>query len=78
MTARISEPEGNLLVHIVNYTGGMSRPICAVIPISGMSLRINRDFARAVCLVNGKEIDVDEKGNVELPEIEEFECVLLE
>lgn len=76
-TVRTSQPSGALLIHLVNYTGGMSRPIDRVVPVSGMSLRINRPFATARALVADRELDAQQDGLVPLPEVGEFEVVVI-
>lgn len=77
-TVRKSLPSGAIMVHLINYSGGMTRPIEKIIPVCGMSLKINRTVSSARALVANKKLDLRKDGLVNLPEVKEFEVVVIE
>ena len=86
LIVRVSRPSNALLVHLVNYTGGMSRPIERVVPVRVL-LKINRGFSTAKALVTdsalytmaGDEaLHVQSGAVVVVPEVNEFEVVVIE
>jgi len=72
------------LVHLVNYTGGMTRPIQEITPLHDVriSLPASRTFRRAFTLYHPQTLALtkDAKGrqHVSLPKLEEYEVVVLE
>ena len=77
-SVRRSSPSGALVVHLVNYTGGMNRPIEEVVPVKGMSLRIPEGSSSVRALVADRELEVGANGLVGLPAVREFEVVVIE
>ena len=77
-TVRRSLPSGPIMVHLVNYSGAMTRPIENVIPISCMSLRINHSFSSVKTLVSGQQLETGKNGLIDIPAVREFEVVLIE
>ncbi|MCX7016731.1 MAG: beta-galactosidase trimerization domain-containing protein [Candidatus Sumerlaeota bacterium] len=78
ITVRESLSARAVLVHLVNYTGSMSRPIERVTPLHGLSLEVSSPIASAKALVSGKTLAVGEQGVISLPEIKEYEVIVLE
>ncbi len=78
VTYRKNPQSGKELIHLVNYTGSMNRPIGNVVPIVGGELIINKPFKSATALVAGKNLEISENGSILLPEIQEFEVIQLE
>jgi hypothetical protein len=78
-----SQP-GREIVHLLNYTGEMTRPMQRVLPLEGVRLTLapGRNASRARTLVRPSQIPVarDAGGRVTcvLPRIDEFETVILE
>jgi hypothetical protein len=75
-TVRRDNDSGAVLVHLVNYTGGMSRPINSVAPLNGARLKVPAEIKTARSLVENRELRV-ENGMVELPPVKEYEVVVL-
>jgi hypothetical protein len=78
-----SQSEGRrTLVHLVNFTGEMTRPIRSVVPAHNVTVTLPGDFRRAYTLVGGKTLDVqrasERESRVRVPEIKEYEVVVLE
>lgn len=65
------------LVHLVNYAGGMTRPVDRVIPLHGLSLRMRRPYGESRALVDGRVLTADRDGRLALPPIAEFEVIVL-
>ncbi|MCX7591599.1 MAG: beta-galactosidase trimerization domain-containing protein [Kiritimatiellae bacterium] len=78
LTVRRSEGTGHLVVHLVNYSGGMTRPIASVTPVHGMRLRPAHKVNSARSLVHEQDLQIDSEGIVHLLPVNEFEVVLLE
>jgi hypothetical protein len=76
-TVRRAGKPGTILVHLVNYTGGMTRPIERVVPLRGLSLKVNGPAESARALVSGRKLRVLRGGRIALPEIREFEAILI-
>lgn len=76
ITVRNDENSGETIVHLVNYTGGMSRPINSVVPLNGLRLKIPKSTTSARCLVENRELSVN-NGEIELPTLNEFEVITL-
>lgn len=78
VTVRKSQPSGEVLVHLVNYTGGMTRPIDRVVPVSGLRLQLAKAASSARALVSGEALAIGADGAIDMPTIHEFEVVVLE
>ena len=76
-TVRQSGAAGPMLVHLVNYTGGMTRPIDKVVPLRGLSLKVNARVESVRSLVTGRRLNPDRHGLIALPDIHEFEVITL-
>lgn len=78
ITLRRSEGTGHLVVHLVNYSGGMTRPIAEVTPLHGLVLRPARRVSSAKALVSDQTLEIAPDGLIPLPPLGEFEVILLE
>ena len=76
-TVREVRDSGNILIHLVNYSGPMSRPIEKVIPLSGIVLKISGRYSKAKSLTSGNTLQIAD-GKIGLEELNEFEVILLE
>lgn len=74
-TVRKERASGCVVAHLVNYSGGMTRPIEAVIPLQGLALRCGVHSLRARALVVGKDLEIGRDGIIALPTLKEFEVV---
>jgi len=72
------------LVHLVNYTGGMTRPIREITPLHDVriSLPVSPAFHRAFSLYHPQTLpivkDAHGRPQVSLPNLEEYEVIVLE
>jgi len=70
--------ENALVVHLVNYTGGMTRPINTITPINNLRLRINRAYSKVTAAFTDQELSMNKDGSVTLPELNAFEVIVIE
>jgi len=78
VTARRSlSGNGTMLIHLVNYTGAMTRPIEQVVPLRNVELRVRTGAAAVRSLTSGKSLPV-RSGRVVLPELREFEVLAVD
>lgn len=73
-TVRKSNPSGNVLVHLVNYSGGMSMPIKSVIPLHGLRLKVPEATVSARSLLNNCDLNI-ENNEISLPVLNEFDVI---
>ena len=79
-----SQQGKRLLLHLVNFTGDMTRPIRAVVPLSDVRITFDagRTVTRARTLMNPRQLAVrrDARGRAQLtvPRIDEYEVVVIE
>jgi hypothetical protein len=66
-----------LLVHLVNFTGEMTRPIRRVIPFDNLRLKVPARFRRARTLASGRDLTLRD-GAFTLPRVEEYEVIVVE
>jgi hypothetical protein len=65
------------LVHLVNFTGDMTRPIRSVVPLSNLKIRIHSPAAKAYTLVRQQELPI-RNGEAILHRLDEYEVVVFE
>jgi len=71
------------LVHLVNYTGGMARPLEEVIPLRGLTLQVRGigKVTSARSLATGRKLKCESAAGgklvVRLPELAEYDVILL-
>jgi hypothetical protein len=71
-----SQNEGRRwLVHLVNFTGEMTRPIRRVIPFDNLRLKVPARFHRASTLTTARQLTLRD-GAFTLPRVEEYEVVV--
>ncbi len=75
-TVRKDESSGKTIIHLMNYTGGMSRPINKVVPLTGLRLKVPAIINYARCLIENCELSIN-NGEIELPPLKEFEVITL-
>ena len=84
VVVRTQEQGKRMLVHLVNFTGEMTRPIRKVLPQSGVKLTLAKGFdpTRATTLWSGKPLtitkDAQGRAQVSVPTFHEYEVVVLE
>jgi hypothetical protein len=65
------------LIHLVNFTGEMTRPIRRVIPFENLRLRVPARFRRARSLVTPRDLALRD-GAFTLPPVAEYEVIVVE
>ena len=80
---REQQQNGRKLIHIVNYTGQMRRPIHGIIPCYGIKIRlaVNKKVKRVHALYIGLDLNFREFDNsIEfvIPSVREYECLVVE
>ncbi|HZQ53550.1 MAG TPA: alpha-amylase family protein [Bryobacteraceae bacterium] len=81
---RSQEQQGRFLIHLVNYTGGMTRPIQSVVPVENVRISVNvpGTFRRAFTLYHPQELALatDSRGSLQfsLPRLDEYEVIVLQ
>lgn len=76
---------GELLLHLVNHTGAMSRPIEQLLTIHDLRISLHAPVARggrlrARALVSGESLKTEHEGNVpviRLPRLDAYEAIIL-
>lgn len=77
ITVRRCRDTGKTLVHLVNFSGGMTRPIDQCTILHDLKLFTKEKTSRATALVAGRQLAIT--GNtVELCPVKNFEVILLE
>jgi hypothetical protein len=77
LVVRSQDNGRRLLIHLVNFTGEMTRPIRRVIPVENLRIRLPRAYASARTLVAGREVAV--RGDeLTVPKVSEYEVVVVE
>lgn len=76
ISIRRNRDSGEVIIHLVNYSGGMTRPVDSVILLNNVALRIDGNFTQVDALVSGRQLAAENKI-VRLPEIREFEVIVL-
>lgn len=64
-----------ILVHLVNYTGGMTRPIDTVTPVRGATLHLAQAAAKVRALVAGRTLRPRADGLLPLPDLHTYEVI---
>ena len=78
VTVRRSRPTDALLVHLVNYTGGMTRPIEEPVPLTDVSLKLKSPARRVRSLTTGATLSPAPNGLYPIPPVREFEVLVVE
>jgi hypothetical protein len=81
MEPRVSRGKDQLLIHLVNNTGDMQRPISEIIPVRDVRIRVRRGDVKGVrALRAGIDLDcVRKQDEVEfvLPELGVYELIVV-
>jgi hypothetical protein len=77
VTVRRCRDTGKTLVHLVNFSGGMTRPLDRIIPLHDLKLRVPGRPVKATALVAGQSLAICGK-EVALGPVQNFEVVVLE
>jgi len=77
LVVRSQDNGRRLLVHLVNFTGEMTRPIRRVLPLDNLRLKVPPGFQHARALVSGRELSLRD-GTLALPRVEEYEVIVVE
>ncbi len=78
ITIRRCAGRSGRLIHLVNYNGGMTRPISQVAEIHGLELRVRGGARRARSLTAGRALSIGRGGVIKLPPLREYEAVWVE
>ncbi len=74
-TIRKNIDTGEIIFHLINYTGGMSRPIDSLVPVAGLKIKTSMKFKGIKALRSG--ITLRQDGNhIELPVLKDFEVIV--
>ena len=76
-TIRKNLDSGETILHLLNYTGGMSRPIDKLVPINGLKIKSLRKITKARALRKGCDLEIID-GSIILPQLDDFEVIVLE
>ncbi len=77
LVVRSQDDGRRLLIHLVNFTGEMVRPIRRVIPAENLRIRLPRNYTKARTLVEGREVAVRGTELI-VPKVNEYEVVVVE
>ncbi|HOQ81696.1 MAG TPA: hypothetical protein PLL89_01390 [bacterium] len=80
LALEIRRTDKTLLIHLVNITSDMKRPMGTIVPLYNISISIRTDLKNARSLSSGKTIKLKKiKGRTTfvIPEVNEYEIVLL-
>jgi hypothetical protein len=74
-TIRKNLDTGEIVFHLINYTGGMSRPIDSLVPVAGLKIKTSGKFKNIKALRS--EITLRQAENhIELPLLKDFEVIV--
>lgn len=80
LAVELRKTDKTLIVHLVNVTSDMKRPMGTIIPLHNISISIRTKLKNAKCLSSNKKIKVKKsKGKISfvVPEVKEYEIILL-
>ncbi|MBI4907079.1 MAG: beta-galactosidase trimerization domain-containing protein [Acidobacteria bacterium] len=66
-----------LLVHLVNFTGEMTRPIRRIVPVPNVRITVQGQYSTAKSLWTGKALPM-RNGSVTLPLLHEYDVIVFE
>lgn len=72
----VRKQDGRLLVHLVNFTGEMTRPIRRIVPVSNVKVTA-AGYTKARSLWTGKALTV-RNGGITLPSLAEYDVLVFE
>lgn len=77
LVVRSQDNGRRLLIHLVNFTGEMTRPIRRVIPVENLRIRLPRAYAKAHTLVQAGQLPI-RGAELTIPKVNEYEVVVVE
>ncbi len=80
LAVELRKTDRTLLVHLVNVTADMKRPMGKIVPLRNVKVSIRTNLKSAKCLSSGEMMRTGKgKGRIDLvvPEINEYEIILL-
>lgn len=75
ITVRKVMGKEGLLIHLINYTNGVTRPISRIPPLTGLKLRLRHKPQSVFSLAKQMPLPMDEEGSIVLPPLNEFEVL---
>lgn len=78
ITTRRCAGKSGQLIHLVNYNGGMTRPIQQVAELRDLELRVRDGVRQARSLTTGRKLAISRNGTIKIPRLREFEVVWTE
>jgi hypothetical protein len=75
LTIRENVDTGEIIFHLINYTGGMSRPIDSIVPVTGLKIKTSRKFRNIKALCSETALRQD-KNHIEIPVLKDFEVIV--
>lgn len=73
----VRRQENRLLVHLVNFTGEMTRPIRNIVPLPNVRVTVEAKYSKARSLWTGQVLSV-RNGSVTLPSLHEYDAIVFE
>lgn len=77
LVVRSQDNGRRLLIHLVNFTGEMTRPIRRVIPVENLRIRLPRAYSKARTLVQAGQLPI-RGAALTIPKVNEYEVVVVE
>ncbi|MBI4024733.1 MAG: hypothetical protein HY360_07100 [Verrucomicrobia bacterium] len=80
LAIEVREQKGRTLVHLVNVTSDMKRPMGQIVPLYDVPIAMRSKATRAKCLRSGQPLRLKRKGNrvcFRVPKIRDYEIVVL-
>jgi len=83
VTIRQQPRKHRLIIHLVNFTGEMTRPIESVVALKNIKVTLHRftEYERAKALWLEKNLSLEKNGDsltFEVPLVQEYEAIVLE
>ncbi|MCZ2146618.1 MAG: beta-galactosidase trimerization domain-containing protein [Bryobacterales bacterium] len=73
----VRRQDNRLLVHLVNFTGEMTRPIRRIVPLPNVRVSVEGKYSRARSLWTGQALPV-RNGSVTVPSLQEYDVIVFE
>ena len=81
VNVELREKDGRWILHLINYTGGMARPIDGVVTLRDVNITIRRPVATAKSLKLNRSLTVVREGDratFVLPELRIYDVIVME
>ncbi|MCC6392975.1 MAG: beta-galactosidase trimerization domain-containing protein, partial [Bryobacterales bacterium] len=73
----VRRQDNRLLVHLVNFTGEMTRPIRRIVPLPNVRVTVEGKYSKARSLWTGQALPV-RNGSVTVPSLQEYDVIVFE